>query len=252
VLFGGAILFVSIIFFGLALKNSNNNENKIISQRSNAPTLNLGGIFVRDVTTGKIVQMREEEVTRQTANNETNDTDTTSDVTIYDYSMHKAVEYQKNDSIISKILDDYIFKNILGINNYVGNINCHLVYDIEKNRSVRLSFNRLEGTINVTDSLRQALVKVNFDPFYDEGLKICKAEYTYNKSVNSDVRNLIVRYSTNGITFPKSGKDVLLKNKIEEYINARSVKPGQYDCVYSELFIDEDRYVVVKNLVLKN
>ena len=164
-----------------------------------------------------------------------------------DVSQLKAGLAQAQNAI--KGVDDNVKKASGGMSNFVGNLNCHLIYNIEKNRQLRLQFSRLEGTINITDTFRLKLVGVPFKPVIEDGqTKISRAEYTFDKAINSDMRKVEVRNTESGIILPLGGKDVMLKASVANYCLARKLALGQYSCDYQEIYIDADRRVTVLGL----
>lgn len=248
-LYSLAAAVVAVFFMGLYLKSASNrtaNRNTKVEA-----SMELGAVYVRDLKTGVVTPMHPEDVTRIAADAESAGSEAETDANIYDYGMYRAEKYGAIEKEIDNVLNEYILNQLRNTENFVGNLNCHLVFTLEKTRRVRLQFSRLEGTIPVSNDLREKLVRVNFEPVVEGGSpKISKAEFTYDKQVNSNVRKLTIRNTEQGIQLPKGGNDSMLKTKIASFLADRNMGLGEYDITYQELSINADvRIVAVQDAV---
>lgn len=243
-LYISAAIVVAVFFTGLYVKSMS--QRVTTSRPTSDLSQPLGSVFVRDLGSGSVTEMAPDDITRQTAALESNTKDGVTDAKIYDFSMYHAEEYTRNENRISDIIDNHIVKQVYGNDNVVGRLSGHLIYTIDKNRQIRLQISSLEGTILFNEELKKKLIGINFTPV-DEGgsLKIARAEYTFDKQVNSAVHSIDFRYVDGGIVLPKGGNDVSLKKVLLSKMQADNAKSGQYTCKYQDVFIDSDRTVVV-------
>jgi hypothetical protein len=193
------------------------------------------------MTTGRIEQMRSEDVTRTTANDESTSSEAETDANIYDYGMYRSEKYATYESMIEKTINNYLVNLLQSTDNFVGTLNCHLVYTIEKNRRIRMQFTRLEGNIEVKDELRKELVQIPFEPVVEGGVaKISQAEYAMDKQVNAIKRSITIRYTEGGIILPKGGNDPELKKEITSFLTTKGLGFGEYSCEYHEININQE------------